>query len=152
MSRARPNISKGTRFKVLARDRFTCQYCGRTAPYFTLLIDHVEPISKGGGHNIANFVTACVICNAGKYDMEGVAEMLRDKRLRESEVFSAAYEGHWGDSDLNEYVAAAEPMPPFLLSQFRRPLRFDFDIHAAAAELAMAAALPPVAIGDWEAF
>ncbi len=36
------------RFEVLARDKFTCQYCGRKAPDVVLEIDHFYPRSKGG--------------------------------------------------------------------------------------------------------
>jgi hypothetical protein len=56
------------RFQVLARDSFTCQYCGRKAPDVILQIDHIFPKSKGGLNNIKNFKTACADCNMGKSD------------------------------------------------------------------------------------
>ena len=42
------NVSKSLRFKVLNRDNFTCQYCGRKPPKVKLHIDHINPKSKGG--------------------------------------------------------------------------------------------------------
>lgn len=59
-------ISKRTRFEVFKRDRFTCQYCGKTPPDVTLEIDHVQPVSHGGTDEKVNLVTACFDCNRGK--------------------------------------------------------------------------------------
>lgn len=56
------------RFKILNRDNFTCQYCGRKAPEATLQIDHIYPKSKGGLDIIENYKTACFECNIGKGD------------------------------------------------------------------------------------
>jgi 5-methylcytosine-specific restriction endonuclease McrA len=46
-----------------------CAYCGTGGD---MQIEHVEPISKGGAHDIGNIVPACWPCNAGKRlnDME----------------------------------------------------------------------------------
>ena len=57
------------RFRVLARDSFTCQYCGaspRKDIAVTLQVDHVKPRSKGGSWKEENLTTACVDCNVGK--------------------------------------------------------------------------------------
>ena len=59
-------ISKKTRFEVLRRDKFTCQYCGATARDTALEIDHVKPVSGGGCNCLSNLVTACHACNRGK--------------------------------------------------------------------------------------
>ena len=56
------------RFQVFARDKFTCQYCGRKAPDVVIQIDHVKPKSKGGANVEDNYVTACEDCNVGKCD------------------------------------------------------------------------------------
>lgn len=61
-------ISTRTRFEVFKRDRFTCQYCGRTPPKVILEVDHIQPVSKGGGGDEGNLVTACFDCNRGKAD------------------------------------------------------------------------------------
>ena len=59
-------MSKKTRFEVLKRDSFVCQYCGVSAPETVLHIDHINPVSKGGDNNIMNLITACESCNLGK--------------------------------------------------------------------------------------
>lgn len=56
----------GQRFAVFTRDKFTCQYCGRTGAEVILEVDHVLPRVVGGGHDLANLVTACHPCNRGK--------------------------------------------------------------------------------------
>lgn len=62
----RKPLSKKTRFQVLQRDNFTCQYCGRSAPNVSLEVDHVVPVAKGGTNDIENLVTSCWECNIGK--------------------------------------------------------------------------------------
>lgn len=55
-----------SRRTVLARDRYTCQYCGATPERADLTVDHVLPRSKGGQTTWENVVTACRRCNARK--------------------------------------------------------------------------------------
>lgn len=62
------SISKKLRFEVFKRDKFTCQYCGKSAPDVVLHVDHIEPKSKGGEDDLLNLATACVACNLGKSD------------------------------------------------------------------------------------
>jgi len=62
----RKSLSKKIRFEVFKRDKFTCQYCGRSAPYVVLECDHINPVSNGGDNNIMNLVTSCFECNRGK--------------------------------------------------------------------------------------
>lgn len=57
-----------TRFILLQKFNFTCQYCGRTAPHAELQIDHIFPRSKGGITVLENLVVACKECNLGKRD------------------------------------------------------------------------------------
>jgi len=66
----RTAIPKSIRFEVFKRDKFTCQYCGLSAPDVILEIDHIKPISKGGTNDILNLVTACRDCNRGKTNRE----------------------------------------------------------------------------------
>lgn len=63
---ARKPIPKSIRFEVFKRDKFTCQYCGAAAPKVILEVDHIKPVSKGGGNDLMNLVTACRDCNRGK--------------------------------------------------------------------------------------
>ena len=62
----RKPLSKTIRFEVFKRDKFTCQYCGASAPEVVLEVDHIKPISKGGTDDILNLVTSCRDCNRGK--------------------------------------------------------------------------------------
>ncbi|MBC7264624.1 MAG: HNH endonuclease [Chloroflexi bacterium] len=51
---------------VLARDQYTCQYCGAQPGKGGLTVDHVIPRSKGGETSWENVVTACLLCNQKK--------------------------------------------------------------------------------------
>jgi 5-methylcytosine-specific restriction endonuclease McrA len=55
---------KITRKAVLARDAYTCQYCGREQHGLT--VDHVVPRSRGGTSAWENIVAACAPCNRKK--------------------------------------------------------------------------------------
>ena len=54
------------RWKILERDKFTCRYCGGSAPSVHLEIDHVIPLTDGGTDGEDNLVTSCFSCNRGK--------------------------------------------------------------------------------------
>jgi 5-methylcytosine-specific restriction endonuclease McrA len=56
---------KITRKAVLARDAWTCQYCGRQG-HTGLTVDHVIPRSRGGESVWENIVTSCGPCNRKK--------------------------------------------------------------------------------------
>lgn len=60
------SIGKKLRFEVFKRDKFTCQYCGKTAPDVILHVDHIQPQSKGGTDDMVNLITSCQDCNLGK--------------------------------------------------------------------------------------
>ena len=55
---------------LFARDRYRCQYCGRTQaelrPREALTRDHLVPLSRGGTNDWTNVVTACSPCNTRK--------------------------------------------------------------------------------------
>jgi 5-methylcytosine-specific restriction endonuclease McrA len=55
---------KITRKAVLARDAYTCQYCGHETPGLT--VDHVIPRSRGGESVWENIVASCAPCNRRK--------------------------------------------------------------------------------------
>jgi len=57
---------KFSRFNVMLRDGFTCQYCQRTLPVRELTCDHVLPRTRGGATGWENIVTACRPCNERK--------------------------------------------------------------------------------------
>lgn len=52
-----------TRFNLFLRDRFSCQYCGKTRD---LTFDHVIPRAYGGRTTWENVATACAPCNLKK--------------------------------------------------------------------------------------
>lgn len=55
-----------SRHSVLARDNYTCQYCGIRGKDLT--IDHVVPKWAGGPHTWDNLVACCRRCNLKKAD------------------------------------------------------------------------------------
>ncbi|HRF60988.1 MAG TPA: HNH endonuclease [Fimbriimonadaceae bacterium] len=55
-----------SRHSVLARDHYTCQYCGMKGRDLT--IDHVVPRWMGGPHTWDNLVACCRKCNLKKGD------------------------------------------------------------------------------------
>lgn len=59
---------KFSRFNVMLRDGFTCQYCRRELPMRQLTYDHVVPRARGGRTGWNNIVTACRPCNGRKGD------------------------------------------------------------------------------------
>jgi 5-methylcytosine-specific restriction endonuclease McrA len=54
------------RINVYARDRNTCQYCGRRFARADLNLDHVIPRSQGGCSTWENVVCSCLDCNRKK--------------------------------------------------------------------------------------
>ena len=74
------------RFNVYARDRNTCQYCGRRFPRTELNLDHVIPRSQGGTSTWENIVCSCHICNrmkGGRTPREAGLKLLRPARRPE---------------------------------------------------------------------
>jgi hypothetical protein len=69
----RTPLSQKLRFMILRRDSFTCQYCGRKAPFVELEVDHRKPYVEVREHREDNLVAACVECNRGKGAMPHIA-------------------------------------------------------------------------------
>jgi 5-methylcytosine-specific restriction endonuclease McrA len=83
-----------TRKNVYARDEHTCQYCGSQS---NLTLDHVIPVSKGGGNTWENIVCACNKCNQTKGD-----KLLKQcKRLNMALKKQPKQPSHY---DVNQYV------------------------------------------------
>ena len=55
-----------SRRNIFVRDHDTCQYCGRRFHRKDLSLDHVIPLSQGGGTTWANIVASCIPCNSKK--------------------------------------------------------------------------------------
>jgi len=55
---------------LFARDRYSCQYCGRSVAQFRsrecLTRDHLVPLSRGGTNDWTNVTTSCSTCNTRK--------------------------------------------------------------------------------------
>jgi 5-methylcytosine-specific restriction endonuclease McrA len=64
----RPIALSPSRRTVMARDNYTCQYCGTSPGRANLTLDHIVPRSRGGPTNWDNVVTACRACNLRKGD------------------------------------------------------------------------------------
>lgn len=71
-------ISRSKKIKVLERDNYICQICGKkvvtdidkinTDEYFN--IDHIKPISKGGSNSYENLRTLCRKCNVSRKNID----------------------------------------------------------------------------------
>jgi 5-methylcytosine-specific restriction endonuclease McrA len=64
--RGRQRRSSSKRNRILARDRYRCQYCGKKGGEFDLTVDHMVPASKGGATSPENLVASCRPCNQRK--------------------------------------------------------------------------------------
>jgi 5-methylcytosine-specific restriction endonuclease McrA len=64
--------SRQQREQILARDDYTCVYCGAEGT----VVDHVVPVHLGGKSRGNNLVAACIACNkakAARWDWPGLA-------------------------------------------------------------------------------
>jgi len=68
MTEKYPKDWESRRRAVLHRDEYECVKCGIDADQDVLHVDHIEPISAGGGHEINNLQTLCPDCHAEKHD------------------------------------------------------------------------------------
>ena len=69
-------IPASKRYEILERDRYRCRSCGVTAAHARLEVDHIVPLSLGGGPDLVNLQTLCETCNAGKGTRVDVGEGL----------------------------------------------------------------------------
>lgn len=70
-SKRRPKMTGSKRMRILRRDGFRCQMCGRKANEedgLTLHIDHKMPLAKGGSNSDENLWVLCSECNEAKSD------------------------------------------------------------------------------------
>ena len=62
-------LTKELREKIMRRDNYTCQICGKYMPDGVgIEIDHIYPISKGGKTVPSNLQVLCSKCNRSKSD------------------------------------------------------------------------------------
>lgn len=63
----RKRMTKDVRERIMKRDRFTCQVCGKYMPDGVgVHIDHIVPVSKGGRTEDGNLRVTCSVCNPSK--------------------------------------------------------------------------------------
>ena len=96
MMNERKTIPNYIRFQVFKRDRFTCQYCGRSG--VELEVDHIQPLASGGTNDLDNLITACKDCNRGKRDMPVLPEgyrLVKESKSRRVQLLvrPSIYEG-----------------------------------------------------------
>lgn len=73
------------RVKVYERDGYRCRYCGKQLTLETVTLDHIVPVSKGGGNDLQNLVTACLDCNSKKTGRL-VGDFLASSRFKDPAV------------------------------------------------------------------
>lgn len=65
----KPRVHRGVRLcreNIFLRDGHSCQYCSKKLALRDLTLDHVFPLSRGGGTSWENLVSACHPCNRKK--------------------------------------------------------------------------------------
>lgn len=67
LKRIRVEMPPAKRFYIFRRDRYRCRLCGSSASDGVRIeVDHVVPVSLGGGDDQSNLWTLCFDCNRGK--------------------------------------------------------------------------------------
>ena len=95
-----------SRRTVMARDHYTCQYCGGQPGKARLTVDHVVPRSRGGETHWENVVTACGPCNRrkGNRTPEEARMMLRCRPRRPRYLALSLLEGPGAPEVWNKYM------------------------------------------------
>ncbi|MCX5365877.1 HNH endonuclease [Streptomyces sp. NBC_00124] len=93
-------VSKRLRYEILRRDRYTCRYCGASAPDAPMRVDHVTPVALGGTDHPSNLVAACEPCNSGKTSsIEGYVDDMQSDAVPPSiEVLVSEAERLWSEA------------------------------------------------------
>jgi 5-methylcytosine-specific restriction endonuclease McrA len=58
--------------RAIYAERSSCLYCGCALVIGAKVLDHMDPLSKGGAHDASNLVVACKKCNTRKAAKEFV--------------------------------------------------------------------------------
>ena len=62
----RKSVSTRTRFLVLKRAGFKCEYCGASSDEKEMHVDHIKALKNDGENSIDNYAASCSSCNFGK--------------------------------------------------------------------------------------
>ena len=63
---SRQSLPPKVRSMVYDRDRGICADCGEYLEYERFTVDHIIPVSKGGGDDLHNLQVMCRPCNSSK--------------------------------------------------------------------------------------
>lgn len=87
-----------TRKNLMHRDKYTCQYCGKTGGDLT--VDHIMPRSRGGRDEWENVVVACLKCNVSKGNRtpEEAGLKMRTRPTRPGNFVHFELSKQWSDS------------------------------------------------------
>jgi 5-methylcytosine-specific restriction endonuclease McrA len=100
-----------SRINIYARDRNTCQYCGRRFARSELNLDHVIPRAQGGRSTWENVVCSCIACNRRKGGCTPVQAAMRlvrrPSRPRWSPVLSVV-NGREGYPEWRPYLSIVD--------------------------------------------
>jgi len=80
-----PHVWKWIRAKVLLRDDFRCDACGRYCGEDDLQCDHIVPIWAGGSNRYSNLRTVCTSCHRPKSTREREEAIEHRKRYGEED-------------------------------------------------------------------
>ena len=97
-------VTSRLRYEVMARDKNTCQYCGRTAPDVKLEIDHLVPSALGGSITMDNLITACEDCNQGKTSTVAPEHIMERARSRTREYENSKHIIQQLEAEQDEYL------------------------------------------------
>lgn len=79
---------------LLIAERSTCPYCGCRLRDENRAIDHMDPVSLGGKHSMANLIACCRSCNgrkAGKPFSEWILDVPEQRRGLVSRVYASKH-------------------------------------------------------------
>ena len=99
-----------SRSNVFMRDRYTCQYCGRTRRSYDLTLDHVVPRSLGGDSCWENLVTACRRCNIKKGNRTPEMAGLKLFKKPRAPQFTPSIQGNYRN-EWEKYIPYAVALP-----------------------------------------
>lgn len=77
------HIPRDIMLKVVRRDNYRCQMCGKTVDDRDIELDHIIPHSKGGPTNVENLRLLCGDCNRRKSN--SLSELLDDFKTPQDE-------------------------------------------------------------------
>lgn len=77
-------VSAAVRQKVAVRAGHRCEYCRCPDAFSTspFCVEHIVPLSLGGGSEFSNLAFSCAGCNAHKYDHQSGTDPLSGERVK----------------------------------------------------------------------